>query len=266
MCCSEPSPTSSETGEGRRIYGKLFDSMYDGTLRENWEALVTFQQMIVLCNADGVTDMTPSAIAGRTGIPIEVIEKGIAILEQPDPHSRTPDEEGRRIVRIDDHRPWGWMIVNHDKYKNLQDFSSIREQTRERVRKHRELKRSATAGNAPVTPGNGSKRHTDADTDADADVKKESIGRSPSGKRTIPADFAMTGPMREWVHSKGLPNGRWLETQTERFINHAQANGRRVVNWEAAWRNWLLKAIEMGEGGGGSNAPPDKVTYVDSDD
>ena len=66
------------------MYGKIFDMIYDGTLGDNWQALITFQQMIVLCDADGIIDMTQSAIARRTGIQIEHIEAGINFLEQPD--------------------------------------------------------------------------------------------------------------------------------------------------------------------------------------
>ena len=140
------------------MYGKLFDSMYDSTLAEDWRALVTFQQMIILCDADGMLDMTPQALSRRTSIPIEHIKSGISILELPDPYSRTPDQEGVRIELIDDHRPWGWHIVNHEKYKNLQDADTVRAQTKERVRKHRASKQD-------VTVGNGRKRHTDTDTD-----------------------------------------------------------------------------------------------------
>lgn len=142
------------------MYGKLFDSMYDSTLAEDWRALITFQQMIVLCDADGMIDMTPQALSRRTGIPIEYIKAGIEILEKPDPYSRTPDQNGVRIELIDDHRPWGWHIVNHEKYKTLQDADTIRAQTRERVRKHREMKRT-------VTDGNDQKRHTDTDINKD---------------------------------------------------------------------------------------------------
>lgn len=140
------------------MYGKLFESMYDGTLVEDWRALVTFQQMIILCGADGIIDMTPSALSRRTGIPIEHIKAGIEILQNIDPYSRTQTDEGRRIMLIDEHRPWGWHIVNHNKYKHLQDADTVRTQTRERVKKHRAMKRS-------VTVGNGRKRHTDTDTD-----------------------------------------------------------------------------------------------------
>jgi len=145
------------------VYGKLFETMYDGTLASDWQALVTFQQMIVLCDADGVLDVTPEALHRRTGIPLDVIKAGIKALEAPDPRSRTPDCNGVRIIRIDEHRDWGWQLVNHEKYKSLTDSDTKRAQTRERVRRYRERKSNADV--TPVTHGNASKRHTDTDTD-----------------------------------------------------------------------------------------------------
>jgi hypothetical protein len=181
----------------RRIdmYGKVFDTMYNGTLYGKWEAIVTFQQMIVLCDADGVVDMTPEAMASRTSIPLEIIKKGISVLEAPDPYSRTPGQEGRRIELIDGHRPWGWHIVNHEKYKMLVDADTVREQNKERQRKHRASKQTkpieipidnnlitechapsqpVTDKSQPVTPDNAcnaSSRYTDTDTDTDTDIK-----------------------------------------------------------------------------------------------
>ena len=151
------------------MYGKIFDSIYDGTLVEDWRALVTFQQMIVLCDADGIIDMTPSAISKRTSIPIEHIKAGIEILENEDPYSRTEGEDGRRIVRLEDHRPWGWYLVNHEKYKQLQDSDTVRAQNRERKRRQRERENESQA----VTDSHGQSRHIDIDTNT---KKERSLG------------------------------------------------------------------------------------------
>lgn len=149
------------------MYGKIFESIYDGSLAEDWRALITFQQIIVLCDADGTIDMTASAISRRTGIPIEHIKAGIEILEKPDPLSRSPDMDGRRIVRLDEHRDWGWFVVNHAHYKGLQDAETVRIQTRARVQRHRDKKKAGcvTDSNGDVTQDNGQLRHTKTNKD-----------------------------------------------------------------------------------------------------
>lgn len=213
------------------MYGKLFSSMYDGTLYGQWEALITFQQMIILADADGTVDITPPALAARTGIPLDIITKGIETLESPDPYSRTEGEDGRRITRIDEHRPWGWSIVNHAKYKHLQDSDTVREQTRERVRKHREKKRIVTGGNVEkrtVTDGNGSKRHTDTDTDTDTREKGQ------NGKRFVPPTLQEVSDYCQQRNS-GVNPHKWFD--------HYKSNGWKVgrnpmKDWKAAVRKW----------------------------
>ena len=88
------------------MFAKVFLSMYDGTLATKgpWEALVTFQQLLVLADLAGIVDMTPEAIARRTTVPLQIIATGIAALEQPDAESRSPDMDGRRIVRLSETR------------------------------------------------------------------------------------------------------------------------------------------------------------------
>lgn len=145
------------------MYGKVFESIYDGTLYGHWEAIVTMQQLVVLASADGVVDMTPQAIAARTSIPLEIITKGLKTLSEPDPYTRTPGEEGRRIVLLDAHRPWGWRLVNHGKYKRLRNMAEKREADRQRQSE----KRSKSKDVAIVSQNVAKVAHTDADTNTE---------------------------------------------------------------------------------------------------
>lgn len=115
------------------MYAKVFTQIYDGTLctKGPWEALVTFQQMLVLADLDGNVDMTAAAISRRTTIPLEIIERGLAELIKPDPDSRTPTEEGRRIVPLAEGRTWGWRIVNYAHYRELKREEDRREYHRQ---------------------------------------------------------------------------------------------------------------------------------------
>ncbi len=115
------------------MYGKIFESMYDGSLYGQWEALITMQQFIVIADEQGVVDMTPPAIAGKTSIPLEILEKGIDILSKPDKYSRTLGSDGTRIQLLDDHRNWGWYIVNYQKYRDMVRREDKLEADRERI-------------------------------------------------------------------------------------------------------------------------------------
>src|SRR4051812_33402768 len=100
-------------------FGAIWDSIYDGTLPQCWEALITAQQFLILKDAHGAVDMTLQALHRRTGIPTEHLQKGIDWLERENPESRSQEAGGRFIVRINPNRPWGWIVVNAAKFDEL---------------------------------------------------------------------------------------------------------------------------------------------------
>ncbi len=149
------------------MYGKIFESIYDGSLYGNFEAIVTFQALIVLADEDGLIDISPQALAGRTSYPVEVIKTGLKTLQQSDPHSRSQDEDGKRIVPLDNGREFGWRIVNYDYYRNLARRSDKRHAATERQRRKREKDSQdidSKGCHAPVTPVSRMSRHTDTYT------------------------------------------------------------------------------------------------------
>ncbi len=209
------------------MYGKLFVSIYDGTLAEDWRALVTFQQMIILCDQDGILDMTPSAIQKRTGIPIEHIKAGIEILEAEDPYSRTPKENGRRIVRLSDTRIWGWRIVNHKHYRDLRTAEERREYMRNYMRDKRE-KDKLTEPNKSLQKLHVSKlANTDTDTDTHTDTKIKTRGFRPPSLEEV-TDYC---------------NERKNKIDPQSFVDHYETNGwirgkTKIKSWKACIRTW----------------------------
>lgn len=170
------------------MYAKVFTSMFDGTLAEHWEAWVTFVAMLVLCDADGTVDMTLTAISRRTGLPLAIVAAGVAVLEAPDPESRSPEDDGRRIVRIDPHRSWGWRIVNHAHYRGIHDAEQRRAMTRERVRRHRAKSEQLDLVTHLVTPCNAGN-----DIQKQTQTQKQDVKASPS-LNTITGEVVITIP------------------------------------------------------------------------
>lgn len=163
---------------GRGPFAKVHRSLWDGTLGPQWPGWSLFVYMLANCDADGVIDVTPESIAARSGMPLDEVQRGIIILESPDPRSRTPDEDGRRIVRLDAHRDWGWLIVN------LAQFRSGDEDPRSatlRQRRHRARVTTDDAASRPVTGGHAQAREAEADADnkhsAEAAPRLERSGR-----------------------------------------------------------------------------------------
>jgi hypothetical protein len=126
------------------MYGRVFQSLWRGSMRGQSDAILVFVHMLSNCDRTGVVDYTQQTIADETGLPLERVCAAISALEGPDPHSRTPTNEGRRIERVDPGRSWGWHIVNHALYRAMR----TRDDTRDRVARHRACNGNVTQCNA----------------------------------------------------------------------------------------------------------------------
>lgn len=120
------------------MYAKLFTQIFDSSIADNWKHRHVFEDMLKLADQQGIVDMTPEAIAARTRMPIEMVKAGIEHLESPDPRSRTKEQEGRRIVRLDPERSWGWLIVNYTKYREIKKQTDRKAYMADYMRKYRQ--------------------------------------------------------------------------------------------------------------------------------
>lgn len=135
------------------MYAKLFTSIYQGTLRGNSHGLLVFTNLLAHCDKSGEVDMHPRAIAEEVGLTVEQVRAALLVLEAPDEESRSPEEDGRRILRKDEHRAWGWVVVNYLKYRSIRDEDDRREQNRlaqERWRNKNKPASAAVDGDKPI--------------------------------------------------------------------------------------------------------------------
>lgn len=214
------------------MYGKMFIQMYDGTLatRGPWQALVTFQQLITLANRHGEVDMTAEVLSRRTTIPLDIILLGLVELAKPDPGSRSPDCEGRRIVPLAEHRDWGWRIVNYALYSKLRS----EDERREYFRQHKAKTRAAKKMSTPVHDVT----HTDVDVDTNTDTTKSKAKTARKRATPLPPGFAISEKVKNWSIEKGHQN---LEAHLETFIRRAEAKGYTYVDWDAAFMNAIAE-------------------------
>lgn len=70
--------------------------------------------------------------------------------------------------------------------------------------------------------------------------------------RPISKDFTPSADMLAWA-AKMRPHVD-VQYRTLTFINHAVANGRELVEWEPAWKNWILDDKHNGNGSNGQSA------------
>lgn len=123
------------------MYVKVFNRILDSSIADNRKLRHFFIDLLLCADPEGNILMTKSAIANRIRCDVEEVEWGLEELMKPDPESLTPENHGKRVIALDGHG-YGWKIVNYESYRDLKSAQELRNATAERVRKHREKKRS----------------------------------------------------------------------------------------------------------------------------
>lgn len=216
------------------MFAKVFTQILDSSLADDYLIRLVFEDLLKLCDLNGVVDLTHEAISRRTNVPIDIVKNGIDRLEQPDKRSRTPDHDGKRIIRLDDHREWGWLIVNYDYYRNLASEDQRREKTLARVRKHREKTKDVTHCNAPVTHDNACNA-----MQMEKDIEKESTPLPPkrgNGNRLLPTTENAIRISKIFHRRLETP---WSEKEVRAFKKIGPIDGEELSSVERYYQaNW----------------------------
>lgn len=162
-------------------YAPLFDSLTTGTLCGKWPDIGLWPIVLAMADKHGVLDVTPAYISGVTGLIVGEVTACMARFCEPDPYSRTPTEDGRRLVLLDpERRNWGWKIVNHTLYRERarkMAFDARRAESGENAARMKERRHGPDATrDGPTKPD-----ATQCDPPSNANTNSEKIGQNPSG-------------------------------------------------------------------------------------
>lgn len=116
-----------------QFYARIFVQILDSSIAEDFTTRHVFEDFLKLCDRNGIVDMTRHALSRRLNVPLDILNACITKLEAPDPSSRDPESEGRRLIPLDQHRDWGWQITNYEKY----DAMKTKADGAARVARHR---------------------------------------------------------------------------------------------------------------------------------
>jgi hypothetical protein len=118
------------------MYSKLFARITESSLME--EPIPTryvFVMLLAIADAQGYVIGTDVAIARRLNMPLRDLLGSIDRLMEPDAHSNSQAEDGRRVIRSDGER--GYKIVNYAVYRDLKSAEGKREYMRDYMRDYR---------------------------------------------------------------------------------------------------------------------------------
>ena len=116
-------------------YAKLFSDIVDSSIwKEDSDTCKVWITLLALADADGFVRGSDGWLADKSKVELAKCIEAVSKFCSPDPCSRTPDNEGRRVERLED----GYLVLNYLAFRDRLSNDPKVTATRERVRKHRE--------------------------------------------------------------------------------------------------------------------------------
>jgi hypothetical protein len=145
---------------------KLFSSIVTSSVWcESHTTVRVWVAMLAQADADGVVEGSVPGFANLAHVTVDEMRAAVATLSSPDPDSRTPDNEGRRIERIEG----GWRVLNYARYRQrAQEKEGSKAPAMRAYRARRKAEQEqAAAGNAlpPEVTSYPEERRERRDTD-----------------------------------------------------------------------------------------------------
>lgn len=245
------------------MYGRAFESMYTGSMcGAGPEIFAVWGYVIAHCKG-GDVELNPIILATVIGMTVDSVKTAISKLCAPDPDSRNPDEEGRRLVHEGGVL---YRVVSHDRYSEIRREEDRRRQNREAQRRFRlsaetklasaivSTRQQSSCGVSAISRSDSysdSESYSGSESDRDKESNaREAPPRATSTPKRLPLDWTplpLSIAEREGV---ALTDDE-IAAQLPRFRDHfAAATGARGVHadWNATWRNWLRRAPEFNQG------------------
>jgi len=142
-------------------YTKLFSSIITSSVwSEDDKTRIMWITMLAICDAAGHVDGAVPGLADVARMSIPDAEAAILKLESPDPYSRTPDNDGRRIRK----EIGGWRILNHGLFRERLSEDDRREYKRRWDRENRPSGHARSRPQPDNSPTQSDNSPTQSDT------------------------------------------------------------------------------------------------------
>lgn len=228
-------------------YTPVFNSIFDGTLHGKWPQTGVWLALLAMADRHGCVDRTPQAIASDIGISADELMACIGEFSQPDPMSRTQEQQGRRLVLIEAGRPWGWHIVNHSFYREkarLQGKDAARVSSGVDAQRKRIQRVSPGVPRCPpVSPSHTPDSYSDSDKNK-SKSKTRVKTRSSTDSIEFPEGFVLDDVLRQQALSRSSDCD--VEQAFEQFKAHHVTRGSTFKNWRSAWVTWIGNFDQFG--------------------
>lgn len=127
-----------------KTWTPLFNTIVDSSVwGESKDVKILWITMLAKKDSNGFVEGSLPGLARAAVLTPSECEKAMKVLESPDRYSTSPENDGRRVSKVDG----GWMVLNHAKYRD--EIERIRlERRREYNRRKQAEYRAKSKGSA----------------------------------------------------------------------------------------------------------------------
>ncbi len=200
-------------------YTKLFSEIVMSTVwREKDTTRLVWITMLALRNRHHIVEASIPGLADCARVSIKACRVALKILSDPDPDSRSQEQEGRRIESVDG----GWFIINGEKYRRKMSEDERREKNAIYQKNHRERKK--------VVSTQSDISAKSAQTEEETETEKKKKGGANKSRPTSVEDWLIKleqNPTYKGINVRQL-HGRmvtWCE------VRGLKPTLRRLVTW-----------------------------------
>lgn len=220
-------------------FTKLCSSITESTVwLEPAATRLVWITMLAMADKHGLVFGSVPGLAYKARVDLEDCRKALETLMSPDEDSRTKEHEGRRIAEVDG----GWELLNHAKYREIQNVEAIKESKKNYMRRVRAsnvhpVPHNSTVERVDIAPLHLNLSNPDTEGDAGGRAKKRRK-RAPAVMTPLPGGFEPNATAIELAKSLGVN----LAAELPQWKDHHLKLGSTFLDWQAALRTWVRNA------------------------
>lgn len=217
-------------------FGKIFESTFTGSMiGAGGTVFAVWGYVISHTKPPGIVELNPVLLSALIGESVEKIKEAIQYLSSPDEMSRTPDDEGRRLVQVDQ---FLYRVPTWQKYRNMRNDEERRQYFAEAKRRQRQREKAENPEKLSNAMSKTVKDMSNMSTQAEAEAESEAINLS-SARAENPNGFGQD--QEAWIAQiqRTMPD---IDVEGEMksylaFVAKKKSNASR-----AGFLGWLKKA------------------------
>lgn len=224
-------------------FTKLWAEITDSSIwNEDDKTRIVWITMLARMGPDYVVRASVGGLAHLARVSREDCEKALEKLASPDPDSRSPEEEGRRIKKVEG----GFFMINGEKFRQRRGDEEKKAYMREYMRQYRKNKSPGVKDVKDVNIGKRKLIQEEEEAEAEAE---ENISLKRERGSASQTDFAEIPTLEEVIAEaevRGIPDEHarsfWEYNESKQLWVNQYG---KMIKWKMALKSWSERRRTM---------------------